>query len=411
MGCNPKLPKDCKLVVFNPLWCLDEEFADSLARQFQRLSTYEASDTDWRVFEGRHYPDLEQAARARFLSTVSTIAQDPHVHMQGRSKEYDDDKIKPTPLAVKMTQILKAADQASRGDVVILSGDYKEEHDHWKHDTGCHVVSFSVQGCTKMLDHFDSELGQALWDIRIANRSNFGMAFNTFLKDMVDIRHVAVSYCIPSIGHKLHFNQELILPIPSNFDYTRSECWSCNWVAESDQLLRPVSGKVTLFTKVEDIDYLVKPKDVIIRHPPELTDRWLSWWPFSKRGHDTYDRNSTKEPTVLTYYNGEKFYVNNFPDVHGNTVMVQPEEYRHTSAGPANKKRARSERSQHLLFKHRIWTSNQTEATRFYPLGLFVLRALLALSILLLWEDWLSFVPSLSPRVAARDGDFIMDCI
>jgi len=109
--------------------------------------------------------------------------------MKGRSKEYDDDKIKPTPLAVKMVQISKTADSASRGEVVMFSGDYKQKDDQWMHDDGCHVISLSYVGCTKMLDHFDTELGQALWDIRLANRSNFGIAFHTYIKHMVDIRH------------------------------------------------------------------------------------------------------------------------------------------------------------------------------------------------------------------------------
>jgi len=127
LGCNPKLPKDTRLIVFNPRWCLDEEFADSLARQLQRLHASETGDTDWHHFQGHRYPDLASASRARFMSTTSTIAEDPHVHMKGRSKEYDDDKIKPTPLAVKMVQILKTADSASRGDVVMFPGDYKQK--------------------------------------------------------------------------------------------------------------------------------------------------------------------------------------------------------------------------------------------------------------------------------------------
>ena len=147
-----------RLIICDPRTCLDEEFADSLARQLVRLHEKEVGSTDWHCFQGERYPDLASASKARFLSTTSTIAEDPHVHMQGRGKGYDDDKIKTTPLAVKITQILKAADMASRGDVVILSGDYIEQNSHYRHDEGTHVISFSYQGCQKMPDHFDSDL-------------------------------------------------------------------------------------------------------------------------------------------------------------------------------------------------------------------------------------------------------------
>ena len=354
--------------MFNPRWCLDEEFADSLARQLQRLHASETGDTDWHHFQGQRYPDLASASRARFMSTNTTIAGDPHVHMKGRSKEYDDDKIKPTPLAVKMVQILKTADASSRGDVVMLSGNYKKKDDQWMHDESCHVISFSYRGCCKMLDHFDTELGQALWDIRLQNRSNFCKAFNGYLKLMVDIRTLAVSHCIPSLGHTLQFNAELNLPLPKDFDYTRSECWDCAWVAESDRILRPETGSVTLYTPTVQSDYLVKPVDVIIRHPSLPCDRWLSWWPFAHiDANQLFDSNSDKEPTELTFLSGSKMWVNNFPDIDG--VMVAASDP-NNSGEPKTKKHKRAVRVQNLIFSKRIWVEHQQEALSFYPMCL-----------------------------------------
>ena len=366
MGCNPKLPKDTRLIVFNPRWCLDEEFADALARQLKRLHASETGSTDWLHFQGHVYPDLDSASRARFMSTNATIARDPHVHMRGRSKEYDEDKIKPTPLIVKMVQILKTADSSSRGDVVMLSGNYKKKDTQWMHDENCHVISFSYRGCCKMLDHFDTELGQALWDIRLQNRSNFGIAFHKYLKSMVDIRTLAVSYCIPSVGHCLEFNDQLILPLDKHFDYTRSECWDCAWVAESDRMLRRETGRMTLYTATAINDYLVKPVDVIIRYPSLPCDRWCSWWPFAHiDGGELFDSNSDKEPTELTFLHGSKMWVNNFPDAN-HVIAAVLDAPRSSGDEPQSKKHKRAVRTQNLLLSKRIWVENQQEALSFY---------------------------------------------
>ena len=162
---------------------------------------------------------------------------------------------------------------------------------------------------------------------------------------MVDVRHIAVSYCIPSIGHKLNFNHELILPMPLDFACTRSECWGCGWVAESDRLLRPVSGRVELFVPHAVHDYLVKPIDIIIRCPSKYGDRWLSWWPWAHLAEYTWDSNSSKEPTQLNFRHGEKMWVNHFPDCDGRTLAAHV--YGHD--GPPSKKQQRQERSQALV--------------------------------------------------------------
>ena len=77
---------------------------------------------------------------------------------------------------------------------------------------------------------------------------------------------------------------------------------------------------------------------------------------------------------------------------------------------PPTKKYKRQERSQNLILSKRIWVLNQAEATRFYPMGLLFGYFSFGLVYFASLGDWLSLVPSISPRVVVRDGDLIPDC-
>ena len=119
LGPNPKLPKDTRLIVFNPRWCFDVEFADHLHTNLKQFVDHEWCHLDWFVYCDKSYEDVAAVASARFLAMPEIEVVDPHEHMKGRSPEFDDDKIKPISLVVKIMQVLKKL--TSRAGARLLS--------------------------------------------------------------------------------------------------------------------------------------------------------------------------------------------------------------------------------------------------------------------------------------------------
>ena len=84
---NPKLPGDTRFILVDPHYCLDEEFADFITENVRRHSNLETSHA-WDSYRGTKYNSVAAAAQARFLTMAQFEAEDVHVHMKGRGKNY-----------------------------------------------------------------------------------------------------------------------------------------------------------------------------------------------------------------------------------------------------------------------------------------------------------------------------------
>ena len=354
---NPKLPGDTRFILVDPHYCLDEEFADFIADNVRRQSNLETSHA-WDSYKGTKYNSVAAAAQARFLEMPQFEAEDVHVHMKGRGKNYKKpEDIPPTSLASKLVHVLKAAHKMGKGDIVFLSNDYDYDEVNKKLTTrnAMHMTAFTVAAARKLLAVFETEIKPVLQDATVSDTKNIGKVLKGFLLSTLNWdSDISFGYLVPTLGHRINFKQLLVHPIRYDFDWTREEYWACGWVGNLDMWNNADQmPRVEIFEMTRD-ESLKMRCHVYPQYPLEPYACWITYI------DQIYLEGEDTSPCEYLRIDGEMRSVYNLPhpqedfteEAHGFT------DYSDSGQKPP-KRFKRGFRSGRTRYQNRIWTSKK----------------------------------------------------
>ena len=358
---NPKLPGDTRIILVNPRWCLEIDFADHIADTVQRQS-HLAGSLDWTEFNGQVYNTAAEAAKARFLSMNHFEAEDPHVHMKGRENTYKNtDDVLPTPLCSKLVQCLKSAYSRGHGDVVYLAKNYDYEYvaGDLSSAEDMHMTAFTVAAARKMHATWETEIRPILEDVKAEDQMHIGLALKRFEMMNLDWHaDISFAYMVPTFGHVINFKNPIIQPIPKDFNWARIEHWAFGWVGNLSMWESTVEMPHCEIFEMQHSGVLKFVVRVELSFPLEPHCRWITYID----PHHLQPKSHSSVAESLTI-DGVYSYAYDLP----HPTEVFPEQdlgFRDFTNGGENptKKMKRGFRSGRTRYKNRVWTCTETKA-------------------------------------------------